>query len=43
MFYYEVMNNPAKACNLAKQSFDDAIADIDRIEEDNYKDATTIM
>jgi 14-3-3 protein epsilon len=43
VFYYEVKNNPAKACELAKSAFDDAIADIDSIDEDQYKDATTIM
>ncbi len=43
VFYYEVKNDPSKACQLAKQAFDDAIADIDQIEEDQYKDATTIM
>ena len=43
VFYYEVRNDPSKACQLAKQAFDDAIADIDQIEEDQYKDATTIM
>lgn len=43
VFYYEVKNNPSEACRLAKQAFDDAIADIDSIEEDQYKDATTIM
>lgn len=43
VFCYEVMNDPSKACNLAKQAFDDAIADIEHIEEDQYKDATTIM
>jgi 14-3-3 protein epsilon len=32
VFYYEVMNDPSKACQLAKQSFDDAIADIEHIE-----------
>jgi len=43
VFHYEVKNDPSKACQLAKQAFDDAIADIDQIEEDQYKDATTIM
>jgi 14-3-3 protein epsilon len=43
VFYYEVKSDPAKACQLAKQAFDDAIADIDTIDEDQYKDATTIM
>ena len=43
VFFYEVLNDPSKACNLAKLTFDDAIADIEHIEEDQYKDATTIM
>ena len=43
VFYYEVRNDPGTACQLAKKAFDDAIADIDQIEEDQYKDATTIM
>jgi 14-3-3 protein epsilon len=34
VFHYEVMNNPSKACELAKTAFDDAIADIEHIEED---------
>jgi len=43
VFYYEVMNEPTKACNLAKQAFDDAIADIEHLDEEQYKDSTTIM
>lgn len=43
VFHYEVMNDPTKACQLAKESFDQAIADIEDLEEDVYKDATTIM
>jgi 14-3-3 protein epsilon len=43
VFYYEVLNDPGKACQMAKQAFDDAIADIEQIDEDLYKDATTIM
>ncbi|CAI4337746.1 BDN_1c_G0009530.mRNA.1.CDS.1 [Saccharomyces cerevisiae] len=27
VFYYEIQNSPDKACHLAKQAFDDAIAD----------------
>jgi 14-3-3 protein len=34
VFHYEVMNDPTQACTLAKQAFDDAIADIEHIEED---------
>ena len=43
VFYYEVLNEPQKACSLAKQAFDDAIADIEQLSEDQYKDSTTIM
>jgi 14-3-3 protein epsilon len=43
VFHYEVKNDPSKACQLAKKAFDDAIADIDQIEEEEYKDATTII
>ena len=43
VFHYEVQSDPKKACQLAKQAFDDAIADIEKIDEENYKDSTTIM
>ena len=43
VFHYEVKNDPSTACQLAKKAFDEAIADIDQIEEEQYKDATTIM
>ena len=43
VFNYETLNDPAKACNLAKHAFDDAIADIEHIDDDQYKDSTTIM
>ena len=31
------------ACHLAKQAFDDAIAELDTLNEDSYKDSTLIM
>jgi 14-3-3 protein epsilon len=37
------MNDPTKACQLAKEAFDQAISDIEQLDEDVYKDATTIM
>eukprot|EP00344_Euplotes_crassus_P007553 CAMPEP_0197007644 /NCGR_PEP_ID=MMETSP1380-20130617/41657_1 /TAXON_ID=5936 /ORGANISM="Euplotes crassus, Strain CT5" /LENGTH=242 /DNA_ID=CAMNT_0042427857 /DNA_START=10 /DNA_END=738 /DNA_ORIENTATION=+ len=43
VFYYEVMNSPEQACGLAKQAFDDAIAELDTLPEDSYKDSTLIM
>lgn len=43
VFYYEVINDPQKACTMAKKAFDDAIGDIEQLDEDQYKDSTTIM
>ena len=43
VFYYEIENNPKEACELAKKAFDDAIAELDNVEEDSYKDSTLIM
>ena len=43
VFYYEIKNMPDKACQLAKQAFDDAIAELDNLKEDSYKDSTLIM
>ena len=43
VFYYEIQNNREKACELAKKAFDDAISDLDRLNEDSYKDSTLIM
>ncbi len=43
MFYYEILNSPDRACHLAKQAFDDAIAELDTLSEESYKDSTLIM
>lgn len=43
VFYYEIFNSPDKACHLAKQAFDDAIAELDTLSEESYKDSTLIM
>jgi len=43
VFYYEIMNSPDQACQLAKQAFDDAIAELDTLSEESYKDSTLIM
>ncbi|KAM6929469.1 14-3-3 protein beta/alpha-1-like [Lycodopsis pacificus] len=43
VFYYEILNNPDQACALAKGAFDDAIAELDTLNEDSYKDSTLIM
>ena len=41
--YYEIFEEPDKACEIAKSAFDDAIAELDSLPEDSYKDATLIM
>lgn len=43
VFYYEILNDPDNACNLAKHAFDDAIAELDTLSEESYKDSTLIM
>jgi 14-3-3 protein epsilon len=43
VFYYEILNSPDKACHLAKAAFDDAIAELDTLSEESYKDSTLIM
>ncbi|WAR02772.1 1433E-like protein [Mya arenaria] len=43
VFYYEILNSPDRACRLAKAAFDDAIAELDSLSEESYKDSTLIM
>jgi len=43
VFLYEVQGNQEAACSLAKQAFDDAIAELDTLDEESYKDSTLIM
>lgn len=43
VFYYEILNSPDRACTLAKSAFDDAIAELDTLNEESYKDSTLIM
>uniref|UniRef100_A0A2I3GDA8 14-3-3 domain-containing protein n=1 Tax=Nomascus leucogenys TaxID=61853 RepID=A0A2I3GDA8_NOMLE len=43
VFYYEILNNPELACMLAKTAFYEAIAELDTLNEDSYKDSTLIM
>ncbi|KAJ9690683.1 hypothetical protein PVL29_013046 [Vitis rotundifolia] len=43
VFYYEIMNSPERACHLAKQAFDEAISELDTLNEESYKDSTLIM
>ena len=43
VFLYEVQQKQPDACPLAKQAFDDAIAELDTLDEESYKDSTLIM
>jgi len=41
--YYEILKEPDKACNLAKEAFDGAISKLDTLNDSSYKDSTLIM
>jgi len=43
VFHYEVLGNPEEACKMARTAFEDAIAELDNVAEDSYKDSTLIM
>lgn len=43
VFHYEIRSEPTEACKLAKRAFDNAIAELDSLPEDSYKDSTLIM
>lgn len=43
VFYYEIVNDQNKACQLAKKAFDDAMKVVNDDEVTQYKDSTLIM
>mmetsp|Transcript_12705 Transcript_12705/g.37316 ORF Transcript_12705/g.37316 Transcript_12705/m.37316 type:complete len:242 (-) Transcript_12705:84-809(-) len=43
VFLYEVQTLTEPACELAKRAFDEAIAELDTLDEESYKDSTLIM
>merc|ERR1712190_635239 len=43
VFQYEVLQCPEEACKMARTAFEDAIAELDNVAEDSYKDSTLIM
>jgi 14-3-3 protein epsilon len=43
VFYYEVMNDAATACSIANNAFQEGIQQLEKIEDDQYKDSTTIL
>ncbi|XP_049852268.1 uncharacterized protein LOC126330066 [Schistocerca gregaria] len=43
VYYYEIIGDSDKACFIARKAFEDAMADLDSLSEDSYKDSTVIM
>merc|ERR1712066_340972 len=43
VFLYEVLSQPDEACKMARTAFEDAIAELDNVAEESYKDSTLIM
>merc|ERR1712098_1038400 len=43
VFQHEVLSNPDEACKMARTAFEDAIAELDNVSEESYKDSTLIM
>ena len=43
VFCYEILGSPEQACKMARNAFDEAIADLDNVQDSYYKDATLIM
>ena len=43
VFYYEVLKDTSNACILSKKAYEDALADAENIEEDQYGDCASNM
>ncbi|CAI2377765.1 unnamed protein product [Moneuplotes crassus] len=43
VFYYEILQERQKACDMAKDAFDYAISGLDNVSDEYYKDSTLIM
>ena len=43
VFYYEIKEESKAACDLANKAFEDAISELDSLNEESYKDSTLIM
>jgi len=41
--HFEILNQPTKACELAKKAFDEAIEKLDSLSDVTYRDSTLIM
>eukprot|EP01129_Flabellula_baltica_P013255 TRINITY_DN6122_c0_g1_i1.p1 TRINITY_DN6122_c0_g1~~TRINITY_DN6122_c0_g1_i1.p1 ORF type:complete len:418 (-),score=85.78 TRINITY_DN6122_c0_g1_i1:24-1253(-) len=43
VFYYEIMHDAQRACDLGREVFDTALAHLDELGENDYKDSTLIL
>ena len=43
VFYYEVMNDHKKACELGESALTDALEKIDDVDEETFRDAKSII
>jgi 14-3-3 protein epsilon len=43
VFHYEIMKDPEKGIALAKGAFDEAVGELDHLDEESYKESTLIM
>ncbi|MCQ2817283.1 MAG: 14-3-3 family protein [archaeon] len=43
VFYYEVKNDPFTACKIASAAFEEAIHQLEKIEDDEYKESINIL
>lgn len=43
VFHYEVMGDPMRACQIAKESFESAIEVIDECSEEHFQEAQSIL
>lgn len=43
VFYYEILNEPVAACSLAQKAYDEALAGLDALQEETYRESTLII
>jgi 14-3-3 protein epsilon len=43
VFYYEILKDSEKGCHLAKTAFDEAVTELEQLNEEEYKESTLIM